>query len=407
MFSTAVTRLSRASGDPALGRRLGWAALSPALAAVYGVVVVAVLVSTALSVLGVGLLLLAPLLSLSRALATFERQQARDLLVVDVPDLSAPSPAGLRSRLADPEAWRAVGWLALRALIGVALAGVLVVAVLTAVALAVMPFDPGYLQWGAWSSPGGIAYMWAPLLIVPLGVLVLVLGAGVARVAVQLAPAALGADHVRFEALRRRAQGLDDRTRLAQELHDAIGHTLTTTVLQAEAAQALMDDRPVEARASLKVIERSARQALDELDRVLGMLRRTPAGEAPPPDLHDVPGLIEAVRAAGLTITLEAAAAPPLDGLSGQAAYRVLQESLTNVLRHAGPVATSVRLRVDDRAIHLRVANAPSVAEHRSAVVGGGVGLGGLSERCQMLGGSLTSGPTADGGYLVQAVIPR
>jgi len=405
----SAARGSGALRDPAVARRLGWVALSPILAAVYVPLLAVVVAAVALSVVGIGLLLLAPLLRVAGFLADLERHQAEDLLGARVAGTPEASDRSWREVVEDPMSWRAVGWLAVRSLIGLALAGVFAVAGLTAVALSVIPFDPGYLRWEDWSSPGGPAYAWTLLLLVPLTAATVLLCAAIGAIAARLVPLALGtpADPRDYELLRRRTQTLDARSRLAQELHDAIGHSLTVTVLQAEAAQALLTEQPAAARSALEVIERSTRQALEELDRVLGMLRRTERQTGPPPDLDDLDGLIDAVVAAGLPVEVQSLDLSGVTATSGRAAYRIVQEALTNVLRHAGTVPTTVRLELTDGGLVVEVHNEPGSESRTRRGPGGGEGISGLTERVRLLGGTFESGRTPDRGFRLRAELPR
>lgn len=374
-------------------------------------VAVGLTVGGATAVLGVGVPLLLATLALGRALGEVERRLANALLDAGI---EAPDPVDrsgsrvdrARRTLRDPRTWRSLAWLLFRAVAGVlVLAGGLVAAVVL-VALIVLPFAPGYLQWGAdWRSAGGWANAWTPL----VGLLGLVGGAhllrGTAVVHRQVARVLLDPDPVeRVAGLEREVLRAHERARLARDLHDSVGHALTLVVVQAEAAAAVLARDRDAAREALHEIGSAGRRALDDLDGALGALR----GDAPPPSRHtglaDVPTLVERATAAGLPLALRLP-----DGTAGigaaasAAAYRIVQEACTNVLRHAGPVPTGVEVTVEGAVLRVEVRNAPGRA---APAGGGGQGLAGLAERVRLLGGTLRAGPDPDGGWRVAAALP-
>ncbi|MFE1838315.1 sensor histidine kinase [Streptomyces sviceus] len=220
------------------------------------------------------------------------------------------------------------------------------------------------------------------------------------------------AQRARAAAETRRAVA-EERARIAREVHDVVAHTLSVMVIQAGAADDVFTARPEQARQSLRAIESAGRSALDELRLLLRAFRP----EAADPDEEERtlrPGLArldelaEAVRAAGVTVRLDRAGVP--DGLPAAvdlAAYRIVQESLTNTLRHAGG-ADEVRLTVtaDGERIRITVADNGRTPSGRSAGAGAGRGLMGMRERVRMLGGSLRAGPAPGGGFVVEAELP-
>ena len=219
----------------------------------------------------------------------------------------------------------------------------------------------------------------------------------------------------RAEAEReiREEQGrLSERTRIAREMHDVLAHKVSLIALQAgglEVSQQLSTDQVHDAAAQIR---QTARQALEDLRDVLGVLRD---GEvdvntvySPQPALADIPQLVESSRRAGLPVTLAGSAAlveAPSDPV-GRAAYRVVQEALTNVHKHARRASTTVRIdgACGDR-LRIEVVNLTPVAAGQ-LMPGSGLGLVGLTERVHLAGGRLEAGPTVEGGFRVMAELP-
>jgi signal transduction histidine kinase len=195
-----------------------------------------------------------------------------------------------------------------------------------------------------------------------------------------------------------------ERARIARDVHDSVAHSVSVMVLQVGALRTTLDpaDR---ATAVLAGVERLGREAVDELRGLVGLLREEP-GVAAPPSLERVPELLEEVRAAGLPVQLEVHGEPrALPQAVDVSAYRVLQEALSNVLRHAGPVPTAVSVRHDPAALVLSVEDdgpgAPVPAD-----VPGGHGLLGIRERVAVFGGSVDAGPRPGGGFRLRARFP-
>lgn len=195
----------------------------------------------------------------------------------------------------------------------------------------------------------------------------------------------------------------EERARLARELHDVVAHNLSVVVVQAAGARAAGDV----SESTLEKIERSGRESLVEMRRLLGVLRRD--GESadlePQPGLAQLDELASSVRAAGvpveLSVTGDCADLPPTLALS---AYRIVQESLTNVLKHAGSATATVRVVVDRDAVTIDVDDDGQAASYGE---NGGHGLVGMRERVALFGGTLRAGPALDGGFAVHAVLPR
>ena len=203
---------------------------------------------------------------------------------------------------------------------------------------------------------------------------------------------------------------LTERTRIAREMHDAVGHRVSLMVLQAGAIEmAAADERRVQQLAGQ--VQTAGRQALDELRQMVGVLRAEDGDEAAPlgpqSEVADLPTLVAQSRDAGMAVELTgppqgAAAADPV---AGRAAYRIVQEALTNAGKHAPGAAVRVCVERRQSELVVRVTNGPSPAPADGAP-SGGYGLVGLGERVRTLGGRLTTGPRLDGGFEVEAVLP-
>ncbi|MEU1054043.1 histidine kinase [Streptomyces sp. NPDC005876] len=250
---------------------------------------------------------------------------------------------------------------------------------------------------------GELAPHWAYALLVPLPLLALygaVVGLGAAVTAA--ARALLGPSPTeRLAALEERTEQLLERNRIARELHDSIGHALTVAVVQAGAARTAGD--PEFTDRALAAIEETGRAALEDLERVLGVLRESGRPVSARPTLADAGKLLESARASGAEVDAELTG--PLGGVPGpmsREGYRILQESLTNVLRHAGAVPVRVRLDVADDTLGLEIRNPLPAA---APGPGRGSGLRGIRERAALLGGHARTGPDA-GDWRVRVELP-
>jgi signal transduction histidine kinase len=195
----------------------------------------------------------------------------------------------------------------------------------------------------------------------------------------------------------------EERARIARELHDVVAHSVSAAVVQAEAAEEVLDDQPDRARQSLVRIQDSGREAMGEMRRLLGIIRASGEAElAPQPRLADLERLVDEARAAGMdaTLTVEGTprAVPPGVDLS---AYRIVQEALTNVRKHAGrSAAATVLVRYADAALELEIADDGSGPGTRN---GRGHGLIGMRERVEFFAGEFSAGPGDAGGFVVRA----
>jgi signal transduction histidine kinase len=204
----------------------------------------------------------------------------------------------------------------------------------------------------------------------------------------------------------------EERARIARELHDVVAHSMSVMVVQAGAARRSVDRDVEGAKEAMVAIEQTGRQALDEMRRLLGVLRRdddeSPA-RAPQPTVRHLDVLVAQFRDAGLAVDLTIEG-EPRDLAAGLdlSAYRIVQEALTNVLKHAGRATPTVRLCYGDHALELEVRDDGRglAAALVGAPPGGGNGLVGMRERVALYGGRLTAGPRRGGGYEVRATLP-
>lgn len=201
-----------------------------------------------------------------------------------------------------------------------------------------------------------------------------------------------------------------ERSRIARELHDVIAHSVSVMVRQAEAGRYVSAKDPAAAATALATIADTGREALTDMRILLGVLRADtgPAATAPQPTLDDLPDLIRRVRDSGQAVRLRVDGTPrPLNRASQLAAYRLVQEALTNVVKHAGPDAeTEVVLSWAPRRLRLQVSNTGSSTLPAADGSPGGGGLRGMAERVQLAGGRLHAGPGPTGGFQVEAEIP-
>jgi signal transduction histidine kinase len=217
-------------------------------------------------------------------------------------------------------------------------------------------------------------------------------------------------ERTRAEQARRAVA--EERLRLARELHDVVAHSISVIAVQSGVGAHVAKTQPEEAAKALAAIEATSRAALTELRRLLGVLRQEgePQGDlAPVPGLADLDGLLAEVAKAGLAVRLEVEGRPaPLPAGVDLSAYRIVQEALTNVVKHAGPARAQVTIRYRDREVMVEVTDdgrgvtAPS-GDGQARV---GHGLIGMRERVQAFGGDLQTGPRPGGGFRVAARLP-
>jgi signal transduction histidine kinase len=210
----------------------------------------------------------------------------------------------------------------------------------------------------------------------------------------------------REEELRRRAS--EERMRMARDLHDVVAHNISVINVQANTALHLMDRQPERARSALTIINDVSRNALVELRSALGVLREADesAPRSPSPGLSRLGDLADSATAAGLAVHIEDAERPaPLPADVDLAAYRIIQEALTNSARHSGGTKATVRVGYGDGALVVEVDD-DGIPRPPGRGSGPGHGIAGMTERAKALGGTLQAGPRPEGGFGVRAWLP-
>ncbi|WP_233570606.1 sensor histidine kinase [Frigoribacterium sp. PhB24] len=219
---------------------------------------------------------------------------------------------------------------------------------------------------------------------------------------------ARAAESIEHQATLTRAAVAAERTRMARELHDVAAHHLTGLVVQAGAAERLVDGDPERAKESLRSVRAQGRETLDALRSIVGILRETgdgPSGTVPVPGLGDVSDLVDQARASGVVVESHVdGTLPSLPPLADVTAYRTVQEALVNARRHAPGVAVELRLRATAGSLVIVVENDLPVTRDTSG--GGGFGLVGMRERADLVGGRLDTGATAEGRWRVRLELP-
>lgn len=267
--------------------------------------------------------------------------------------------------------------------------------------------------WWMWALMVGGTWIWArPMWERPV---IISLCLTAVAVALDSVAASRRARHALAEQVERsdleesRRAVLEERTRIAREMHDVVAHHMSMIAVQAETAPYRLGDLPESARAEFATLNNSARAALTDMRKLLRVLRSDePASKAPQPRLSDLPELVQATRRAGVHVELSMPAVkgeiPP--GVE-VCAYRIIQEGLSNARRHAGGSEVTVSVERDGDALRLAVRNGcGTAASPGSNGERPGLGLVGMQERVGLLGGSFSAGPTAGGGFLVAACLP-
>jgi signal transduction histidine kinase len=265
-----------------------------------------------------------------------------------------------------------------------------------------------------WLGVSGVSIAFAnPVVgdfVFPMGFAAAAWGAGRAirhrtRLAAELHEAAVRAEEER-EAQAARAVA-DERRRIAREMHDVVAHSVSVMVVQAGGARRILDRDPQRAVEAARLIERTGRSALLEMRRLLGVLGSgdEPAAMAPQPTLAGLDALVDRSRRAGLPVTLRVEGERrPLPAGAEAAVYRVVQEALTNALKHAGAAPTEVVLRWAPEALEVVVADRGRGGG--AELPSGGHGIVGMRERVRVYGGELSALPRPEGGFVVRARIP-
>jgi signal transduction histidine kinase len=200
---------------------------------------------------------------------------------------------------------------------------------------------------------------------------------------------------------------VEERLRIARELHDVVAHSMSIIAVQSGVGAHVLDSQPEEARKALAAVEATSRQALTEMRRLLGVLRQEaePSGSlAPSPGLAEVDALAAEVARAGARVEVRIEGTRPELSLGlDLSAYRIVQEALTNVVRHAGPATARVRIRYAPDSVDVEVVDDGRGGDPRP---GDGHGIAGMRERAALYGGSLEAGPLPGGGFRVAAHLP-
>jgi signal transduction histidine kinase len=231
-------------------------------------------------------------------------------------------------------------------------------------------------------------------------------GSAMRRHQQQAAASAERADRLERE---RKAALRAERARIARELHDVVTHSVSVMVMQSGAARQIMGRDERRSRELLQSVEASGRSALEELRRLLGLLSDQEGGAplSPQPGLADIPSLVERVREAGMEVELRVEGRPrAVSGGVGVAAYRIVQEALTNVLKHADRARSRVAIRWADAAVELEVVDEGPSQNGALPAAPTGRGIAGMRERAAMYGGTLDAHPGSERGYVVRARIP-
>jgi signal transduction histidine kinase len=206
---------------------------------------------------------------------------------------------------------------------------------------------------------------------------------------------------------------LEERARIAREMHDVVAHHMSLIAVRAETAPYRLSDEPGTRESEFLAIASASRAALTDMRRLLGVLRSDPdAAATAPSGLAAIPAMVEAAGAAGLEVTMTSTSRPEAVTATPaveQCAYRIVQEAISNATRHAPGAAIRITVTTDDRALHVSVHNTdpgPSPSTRAWPAAGGGHGLTGMRERVGALGGELTAGPARAGGFEVSAALP-
>jgi signal transduction histidine kinase len=210
-------------------------------------------------------------------------------------------------------------------------------------------------------------------------------------------------------AAEQQKRGLvEERNRIARELHDVVAHSMSVIQVQASSAPYRLPQLDASAREEFADIATSARAAIREMRQLLGVLRSESVGveEMPQPGVPQIGELVPPLERAGVMVAVHLDPALPADGVASAAAYRIAQESLSNVVRHAPGARVEVRAELFDHSIALSVENSAPTGSAAVLPAKGGHGIIGMRERAALLGGTMNAGPTTGGGYRVLAILP-
>ncbi len=372
------------------------------------VVVTGLATGFGLIILVVGLPLLWGTMYVNLLVARFDARLGRTLMDPAIPQPgSVPTlqqTSMLRSMWSfaiSGRAWRALVWHVERAIVGTVVVSIVAAIPMAAYGLVVQS------GWGVLYDAAVWVRLLAILAALSLIALIPYVVDGFSHLLVTSSRTLFGeSTREQLAAETERTTTAEARVDLARDLHDSVGHSVTAAVLQASAARAKLATDPAFADQALAAIEDQGRAALEELDRVLATMRDEGAASRSTQDLRSIDELVATARTAGQPVTLtqsgDGGAVPTPISREG---YRVLQEAITNAMRHAVGAPTTVSVAAETTRLAITVVNehGEDVDPQRSS---GGRGLAGIAERVRILGGTVTSGPTPDGGFRVHAELP-
>ncbi|MET0236402.1 MAG: histidine kinase [Kibdelosporangium sp.] len=343
---------------------------------------------------------LAAAVSFIPAVRVVEGTAARELLGSGVPAQASVRASNLEAR------WKTCQWFLVHIILG-CLIGFLTLFVLLGLVLSfAAPFTGVWLELSniRVTVPTGWQSAWVPVVSVIAAVVLVNLVNVAGRLLTWLSQIMLGPTPAdRLAELQLRTEQLAERNRLARELHDSVGHALSVVTIQAGAAARVLDNDPQFAHRALSAIEEASRGALADLDHVLGLLRENEPGTTPQHTMADLDRLVGTMRLAGIQIEPRLAGdLANLPFVVSTEAYRIVQECLTNALKHAGKVTVVLTIEADEDALTVESRNPLGQQLSKSP---GGRGLAGMRERVTVLKGRIEAGPDA-GEWRVRAWIP-